>query len=121
MNRKNSTLLSLGISMALIAGAIWFLFDHHSGFGYGGYGRWSMPHQAIMGGGGFGIFMILFWVVVIGAIVMVVSGIAGGGRVADRDDPQRPPDAMEILDRRYASGEIDKTQYQAMKKELKQP
>ena len=73
MNRKASTLLSLGISIALIAGTIWFLFNHQNSFGYGN-STWIMPHHMTIGGGGMGIIMILFWVAVIAAIVMVVSG-----------------------------------------------
>lgn len=122
MNRKASTLLSLGISIALIAGTIWFLFNYHNSFGYGyGSGRWLMPHHMTIGGGGVGIVMILFWVAVIAAIVMVVSGIASGRRSPGGLDNAKSSDALEILKARYARGEIDKTQYQSMKRELQQP
>lgn len=118
MNRKASTLISLGISAALIAGAIWFLSGQHYQFGYGG-GRWSMPYPAMMGGGYMGISMILFWVVIIAAIVLVVAGALSGGASSTRDEaPPAPPSAMDILKRRYASGEIDKTQYETMKKDI---
>ncbi len=121
MNRKASTLLSLGISIALIAGTIWFLFNYHNSFGYGN-GRWVMPHHMTIGGGGMGIVMILFWVAVIAAIAMVVSGIASSGRrTTGGPDRGKPSDALEILKGRYARGEIDKTQYQSMKRELQQP
>jgi len=117
MRRKTSTLLSLGISIALIAGTIWFLFDHQNSFGYGN-GRWIMPHHMTIGGAGMGIIMILFWLAVIAAIAMVVSGVVSGRQSSDSSRNQRLPDAMEILKRRYANGEIDKVQYQSMKKEL---
>ncbi|BBO90297.1 SHOCT domain-containing protein [Desulfosarcina ovata] len=107
MNRKTSTLMSLGISVALIAGAIWFLYDQHRSFGYGG---WYMPHQTMMGGGhggGYmGIFMILFWVVVIAAIALVVSGAISGRSSSPSERPPVLPNALEVLKRRYASGEI---------------
>ena len=119
MNRKVSTLLSLGISIALIAGAIWFLFNHQNSFGYG-YGRWMMPHHMALGGGGMGMIMILFWVAVIAAIVLVISGVATGRRSMDSRDNGKPSDALTILNNRYARGEIDRAQYQAMKRELKQ-
>jgi len=117
MNKKASTLLSLGISIALIAGTIWFLFYHNNSFGYGG-GRWIMPHHMTMGGDGLGIVMILFWVAVIAAIVMVVSGIAAGRQPTENTGSRKPPDALEILKARYARGEIDSAQYHAMKREL---
>lgn len=120
MNRKASTLLSLGISIALIAGTIWFLFNHQNSFGYGN-GRWIMPHHMTIGGGGMGIIMILFWVAVIAAIAMVVSGILSGRPSTDSPNNRKAPDALEILKTRYARGEIDKTQYQSMKRELQQP
>ena len=122
MNRKISTLLSVGISIALIAGAIWFLFYHQNSFGYGN-GGWIMPHHMTIGSGGMGIIMILFWVAVIAAIAIVISGIFSGR--SDRPFWVRPnnrnqPDALEILNARYAKGEIDKAQYQSMKQELQQ-
>jgi len=107
MNRKTGTLLGLGISIALLAGAIWFLFNFHTLFGYG-QGRWIMPNEMMRGGSGMGIIMILLWIVVIGGIALVISGAISGN----------PSSAMEILKRRYAKGEIDKEQYQAMKQEL---
>lgn len=120
MNRKGSTLLSLGISIALIAGAIWFLFNHQNSFGYGN-GRWIMPHHMIIGGGGMGIVMILFWVAVITAIAMVVSGaISFGRRTTGDPDIGKSSDALEILKGRYARGEIDKEQYRTMKHELQE-
>ena len=67
-----------------------------------------------------GIIMILFWVAVIAAIVMVVSGLLSGRQVPRSPDYRRPPDALEILKGRYAKGEIDRAQYQAMKRELQE-
>lgn len=122
MNRKVSTLLSVGISIALIAGAIWFLFYHQNSFGYGN-GQWIMPHHMTIGGAGMGIIMILFWVAVIAAIAIIISGISSGR--SDRSFSVRPsnrnqPDALEKLKARYAKGEIDKAQYRSMKLELQQ-
>jgi len=116
MNRKAGTLLSMGISIALIAGTIWFLFNYRTIFGYG-QGRWIMPYQMMAGGSGMGIVMIFLWVIVIAAIALVISGVVSGNPSSGN---QQLPDAMEILKRRYARGEIDKEQYQAMKQELQQ-
>ena len=60
MKSKTAILMSLGLSVALIAMGIWFLSGNHFIFGYGGRG-WHMPHYRMMGFGGMGIFMILFW------------------------------------------------------------
>lgn len=74
----------------------------------------------LRGGGDMGIIMILFWVAVIAAIVLVVSGIATGRQSSDGPGNRRQPDAMEILKQRYARDEIDKSHYDAMKHELQQ-
>lgn len=65
-----------------------------------------------------GIIMILFWAAVIAAIALVVSGVISGRNSSDSPGNRRLPDAMEILKHRYAKGEIDKTQYESMKREL---
>lgn len=39
----------------------------------------------------------------------------------DRRDNKTNDSAMDILDRRYASGEIDKTEYEKMKKVITKP
>jgi putative membrane protein len=117
MNRKTSLLMSLGISLALIAAGIWFLYSHHYRFMFGD-GRWTMPHQAMFGGGGMGIIMIVFWVVVIAAIALAVSGMISNRQAPGRREGEFGSDALEILRRRYARGEIDKQQYEAMRRDL---
>lgn len=69
---------------------------------------------------GFGLLMMLFgFLVVLGIIALIVwavlqfTGDGGRGR--------RPGDgesAREILDRRYARGEIDHEEYQRIRQEL---
>jgi putative membrane protein len=122
MNRKASLLMSLGISLALIAAGIWFLYNHHYRFGFGG-SRWMMPHHAMfggggMGGGGMGIIMILFWLVVIVAIALAVSSIFTNRHPSPQSEDDSALDALTILRRRYARGEIDKQQYESMKRDL---
>jgi putative membrane protein len=113
MNRKTSSLLSIGISAALVAGAIWFLFNHHNDMWAAG--PWTMPHGMMMGGGGMGFLMMLFWAVVLIALVLLISAVFSGRR------PSSPAEsALEILQKRYARGEIDKDRFEAMRRELQQ-
>lgn len=70
----------------------------HSGFGYG---HWA--------------FSLLFWVLIVGAIVLALrsGGNRGGG------GPPRSP--REILDERYARGEIDQAEYRRRREDLEGP
>lgn len=118
MERKTLTLLSIGISAALVAAAIWFMFNH-SIVMWGAASRWSMPHASVMGGGGMGILMFLFWGVVILALVLIVSA-AFTGRKPSEHETAAPESARAILNRRYASGEIDRDQFEAMRRDIEE-
>jgi putative membrane protein len=61
------------------------------------------------------IFMGLFWFVVIGVIVWALVALLPGRRAVDQGRAERPE---EILDRRFASGEIDVEQYRRARDEL---
>lgn len=115
MNRKTSTLLSLGVSAVLIAAAIWFLYRHSAGM-WMNNGRWGMGYHHMMGGG-MGIVMILFWIVLIGAFILLASGTINGIRVSQKNDDnmQKP---LEILKQRYARGEIDRAEYEDKRRQL---
>lgn len=118
MNRKTSTLTSLGVSVALIAAGIWFLYNHHRYFGYGD-GNWIMPHHMMMTrGGGMGLIMILFWVVAVTAIILLASSLITWRRSSEETGSNKTPGALEILKKRYASGEIDQSQYESMRRDL---
>ena len=57
--------------------------------------------------------MVLFWGLVIAGIVVLVrylSGTGQGGPPASSPDPGRPS-AQELLDERFARGEIDQDEY----------
>jgi putative membrane protein len=72
---------------------------------------WGFDH----GGGVMGIGMILLWLVPIALLVWLFTRIAAGDR-RDTNAPPRSP--MEILDERYARGEIDRDEYQARRADL---
>jgi putative membrane protein len=59
--------------------------------------------------------MGLFWVVVIGAIVWAAVALLPGNRSADRGMQEN---ARDILDRRFAEGQIDAEQYRRAREEL---
>ena len=69
-----------------------------------------------MGGGMLfgGLFMLVFWGAVIGLLVMLVRYLAAGETSA-RPSGESP---REILDRRFATGEIGKDEYEARRKAL---
>ena len=71
-----------------------------------------------MGFGGLGLIgMILFWVAVIAGIVWLVKTISGSNAQFPMQ-MQNGMSAREILDQRYAHGELNSEQYATMKKDL---
>jgi len=58
-----------------------------------------------------GIGMLLFWGVIIALIVFLFGRLGGS-----RDSASRTP--LDILRERYAKGEIDKSEFDAKRREL---
>jgi putative membrane protein len=86
------------------------------------YGGWGMMGPGMMNGWGFGfglIGMILMWLIPVGILSLVILGITGlvrgltssnqGTTLPPRVDGQSTP--REILQSRYARGEITREQY----------
>lgn len=67
-------------------------------------------------GGGMGIGMLLFWGLMIAAIVVVVRGF--GDRCGRSEPGARDTTPLEILRARYAKGEIDKSEFEEKRREL---
>lgn len=61
------------------------------------------------------VFMLLFWVLVILAIVALVKWLAGSMSTKAGTEEMTP---REILERRYARGEISREEYERMKRDL---
>ena len=70
------------------------------------------------GFGGFGvimlIIMIVFWGLIIWGIVVLIRWLSSGGRTSYT----RHETALEILKRRYASGEITKAEFEEKKRDI---
>src|SRR3990167_3453629 len=79
-----------------------------------GYGGWN---NMMSGWNGFGLLgwipMLLFWILLIIGVVALFRYLGGSGRSSDK---QRSP--LDILKERYAKGEIDKKEFEQMKKDL---
>ena len=80
-------------------------------YGPMGPGRWPMMHYGFGYGG---MFMWIIFLLVIGLLIyfIVQSQKTKGQRPTQNENP------LDILKRRYANGEIQKEEYERMKKDL---
>lgn len=76
---------------------------NYYGYGYGGYGLLGF------------LWMILWWAIIIVAVVALVRWLGRGHETWHHD---RDPSATEILKERYAKGEITRAQFETMKKDV---
>ena len=72
----------------------------------------------MMGGFGMGfvIMMLIFWIPVIIGLVLLFKYLSEGG--AKRREESREESALEILQKKYATGEISKEEFEEKKKDL---
>lgn len=77
----------------------------------GGYG-WGWPGFLWMGLGG------LFWLVVLGLLVWAVIRLLSSRPTTNQQPPVRGPSALEILEQRYARGELDAVAFEQMRERL---
>ena len=68
------------------------------------------------GGGGMGIGMLLFWGLIIAAIVVLARGF--GGKSEGSEPRLREKTPLDILGERYARGEIGKAEYEEKRRDL---
>jgi len=101
----------------LIAGGLWMRAQ--GGFGpHMMMGRWGYPRAMGHFGGG-GLLALVLFAVIAGAVVLLVVGLRGGKQTGSPSEPSAAePSALDILKRRYASGEIDREEYERMREEL---
>ncbi len=104
MGLRNALLIMIPVSVLTAASA--------AGQNYGDH-----PHMWGWGWGGmiFGpIMMIVFIALIVGAVVLVLRWMGLGGSPAARGEKN----AREILDGRFARGEIDKDEYEERRQVL---
>ena len=65
-----------------------------------------------------GFWSTYWWIIPLGMMLLCFFGMRGKGMCGWRDDRDRVESSLEILNRRYASGEIDRTEYEEMKKAI---
>ncbi|HET9496091.1 MAG TPA: SHOCT domain-containing protein, partial [Chloroflexia bacterium] len=124
---------SLGIVVLVVLGVVVLLpvlampfmgmmgFGMMGGLGTGANGWWGW------------LVMLLFWVLLIGGIVLVAvwlfrQGYFGGGSTGGTVGPGRDLEspesgsgrqsALDILNQRYARGEVDREQYEQIKRDI---
>lgn len=74
----------------------------------------------MMWGFGFGwAWMILVWIVVIGAIVWAATQLSGGWSGGWQSSSGSSHGARDILDERFARGEIEQDEYRRLRDQLK--
>jgi putative membrane protein len=124
MNTQNRNLLiGLGVLIViLLLGPI--LAGGMMGPGAFGPGMMGWGYTAATGSGWLwglgmglgGLMMLAFWGVLIGGVVLLVWSLTTHS--AGDNGTRTPDDALTILSRRYAAGEIDEQTFQRMRSEL---
>ncbi|MFO8154712.1 MAG: SHOCT domain-containing protein [Pseudomonadota bacterium] len=66
-----------------------------------------------------GPVMILFWIVIIAALVALVARLVGQSNRGGNDRGDGPERALEILEQRYARGEIDSEEFERKRQDLR--
>ncbi len=114
MKRLSSTAIT-GIITALVIGGA-FLYRKFIYFGFNEYGRGYMV-PGHMGSFGMGGTMIIFWILILVGLVLAINWFIKLNR-SEPNTSMFANDPVEILKRRYAGGEINRTEYMAKLEDL---
>jgi putative membrane protein len=79
--------------------------------GFGFFDDWGWGHMAFGGA-----TMLLFWGGLIFLVVLIVRTLGGLGASREATPPRQT--ALEVLQERYARGEIDKQEFEEKKRDL---
>ena len=99
-----STLILLGLGIHVAAWAQERPYEY--GWGHPMWGAWGPWGIGMM------LMMLLFWGLIIVALVLGIRWLISQGRRPEADSP------LDILKRSYAGGEINKEEYEAKKRDL---
>lgn len=87
----------------------------------GRYGNWHMGRW-MMGDWGMGwfgmLFNLLFWCLIIVGLVFLIRWLIQATGDKRHSDVSMGSNAMDILKERYAKGEINREEFESMKKDL---
>ncbi|MFC1932469.1 SHOCT domain-containing protein [Chloroflexota bacterium] len=78
----------------------------------------GMMGLGMMGGFGFGWFMPIGWIVILGLIVWAVIALTKGAVSTGSQGSPKQLSALEVLKDRYARGEIGKEEFEEKRKDL---
>jgi putative membrane protein len=81
-------------------------------------GSFGMMGPGMMGGYGSMFLVAIFFIVLIGLIIWVVVAALQKSNSSTESSAKASDEALDILKRRYAQGEIDKEEYEIKKKDL---
>lgn len=85
-------------------------------------GNWGAGPAGFLGFGFGGIFMLVFWALVIWAVIALIRGGTGQGFTCGHDHDhgghKKENSPLDILKERYAKGEINKEEFEQKKKDL---
>ncbi len=115
MTKLNFAITSV-IIIALVAGAI-FLARNYLSVAWNDYGDYHMG-SGMMGYGGMGIMMLVFWGLVLVVLILLISRLLPLNQ-NKFNDPADRPDAIELLKQRFAKGEINRTEFKEKMNDLR--
>jgi len=81
-------------------------------------GRFGMMGPGMMGGSGFLFLVPLILIVILGLIIWVIVAAVQKPDSVTESSAQVSDVPLDILKRRYAQGEIDKEEYEMIRKDL---
>jgi putative membrane protein len=114
MRGREIAAILAGVALAIL---VLLLLGGGMMFAAGAMGPW------MMGWGGYGfnplawIVMLAFWALVFGGVALLAVWLFRGGGPAAAG-PAHPARPLEILQERYARGEITREQYEQMRRDL---